>query len=70
MTADYPFPFGKFKGTPMKDVPKSYLLAFYNKDNCFGGLRKYLIENLYLWRHPNPDFPLKPIYKKRQKKKI
>jgi hypothetical protein len=40
MTPDSPFPWGKFKGTPIGRVPRDYLMwAMANADGMKGGLR-------------------------------
>lgn len=38
--------FGKYKGCQMSEVPDEYLLYLYENCNLFGGLKKYIEDNL------------------------
>lgn len=53
-----PMPFGKYKGTPMQDVPASYLHWFWTKGSIFDAgtpVRKYIIANMSLLKIEHPD---------------
>lgn len=39
-------PFGAYKEKEMQDVPASYLIWLYDNNKCFGGVKKYIEENL------------------------
>ena len=39
---DTPMPYGKYRGVPMKDVPKDYLLYMYEAGRCNNALRNYI----------------------------
>lgn len=53
-------PFGKFKGTPMQDVPASYLHWFYCNCEAIPGrdsekLLNYIKHSMSALRSENPD---------------
>lgn len=39
-------PFGKYKGTPLANVPNDYLLWLYENGKTFGAMKDYLQENI------------------------
>ena len=41
-----PFPFGKHKGTPIGDVPASYLLWLYDNGLKDGSVKTYIDNNM------------------------
>lgn len=43
---DTPMPWGKYKGTPMEDVPASYLLWLYDVGTKDNDIMHYIRENL------------------------
>jgi len=52
-----PMPFGKHKGTPMQDVPASYLFWLWTNDvqGHHGQIKKYIEENLNELKQNYPD---------------
>lgn len=46
LTDESLFPFGKYKGVKMCNVPESYLIWCYDQDWCRGEVKKYIEENL------------------------
>lgn len=59
LTDTDPMPFGKHKGTPMQDVPSSYLHWLWTegglKDDKFGGVANYVRRNLHALQMENAD---------------
>lgn len=48
-TDETPMPFGKHKGTPLKDVPPSYLLWLYdNVPTLHEGFKQYINYNRHI----------------------
>jgi len=45
-TDQTPIPFGKYRGTPLGQVPAKYLLWLYNKGCYQHQTRRYIIDNL------------------------
>lgn len=45
-TDETPFPYGKFTGVPMQDVPASYLIWMYDRNKLTEPLSRYVEENL------------------------
>lgn len=41
-----PMPFGKYKGTPMKEVPAYYLLWLWDNDRMSPSVEHYIEQNL------------------------
>ena len=52
-------PFGKYKGTPMEDVPASYLLWLWNENVQHPGVRKYIIDSFSALEKDAPDVIVK-----------
>jgi hypothetical protein len=55
---DDPMPFGKYKGTPMQDVPASYLFWLWNngmKNDKQSDVADYIRRNLSVLRQEHPD---------------
>lgn len=53
-----PMPFGKYKGTPMQDVPASYLHWVWHNtttDNCNGSLYSYIKFSVSALKDEDPD---------------
>lgn len=54
-----PMPFGKYKGTPMQDVPASYLCWLWNNTdvgkNKFDALHKYIEHSMSALKLEFPD---------------
>ena len=50
-----PMPFGKYKGTPMQDVPASYLHYLWTNDCSDLRIRKYIETSLSALKDENPD---------------
>jgi len=50
-----PMPFGKYKGTPMQDVPASYLHFLWTKGCDDLRIRKYIETSLTALSDENPD---------------
>lgn len=46
LTDHTPMPYGKYKGTPMANVPADYLLWLYENDRCSDDVRDYIFDNL------------------------
>lgn len=55
MTGDDLFPYGRYKGKIMKNMPKGFMLYLYNQGTCRGELRQYLEDNIHLWRREPVD---------------
>lgn len=45
-TDETPFPFGKYAGKPMQEVPADYLIWCYDNNKLSKPLRKYVEENM------------------------
>jgi uncharacterized protein (DUF3820 family) len=41
-----PFPFGKFKGKKLMDVPPEFLIYLFENGKCYGNLKEYIADNL------------------------
>lgn len=53
-----PMPFGKYKGTPMQDVPASYLHWLWEngmKHKKDDRIHKYIVNSLTALKDENPD---------------
>jgi len=51
-------PFGKYRGTPMSEVPDSYLVWFYGQDDAKASqpeVYQYIVDNAHLF----PDLILR-----------
>jgi len=46
LTDDSLMPRGKYKGTPMRDVPASHLKYLWDMDYAWGDVKEYIKENL------------------------
>jgi uncharacterized protein (DUF3820 family) len=57
LTDDSPMPFGKHKGTPMRDVPVSYFHFLWHNGmkNENGNVSQYIRENLDVLKQENED---------------
>lgn len=59
LTDESPMPWGKHKGTPMKDVPASYLLFMYDSQLLNkGAVMNYVIDNMQALLKEVKDNPL------------
>ena len=43
-------PFGKYKDQPMVNVPGSYLIWLYDNGKCYGDLKKYIEDNMDVFK--------------------
>ena len=54
-----PMPFGKYKGTPMQDVPASYLHWLYHNSEFYNqqglGIKKYIDDNMSALKQEDKD---------------
>jgi uncharacterized protein (DUF3820 family) len=41
-------PFGKYKGDTMANIPASYLLWLYENNKCYGDVKNYIKENMFV----------------------
>ncbi len=46
VTDESMMPFGKYKGEKLANVPAEYLLWLYENNKVYGGIKKYIEENL------------------------
>jgi len=54
--------FGKYQGIALANVPADYLLYLYNSGKVFGGLKKYIEDNLDVLEKENSE--IKSKYRK------
>ena len=50
MTDESIMPFGKYKGEKLANVPAEYLLWLYENNKVYGGIEKYIADNLDVLR--------------------
>ena len=41
-----PFPFGRYQGLPMDEVPADYIMELYDEGKMSGPMRRYVEQNM------------------------